>query len=425
MQSYGTERDRSYLLDIERRELNVHAVFLRATQLSQPVHVEIPVPSSMNMYLRQPWETPTDDTYTLTDSTDMKYLKLENGSEQAVNSSTSDALSRMETAYALAAITQGIASVEVDVEVEVEVEVEAKIADESDPSTGRNVVKSDVLTLTSSASSSSRSKERHRDVSLSIRPGSAHILEVAAAAADATMSDLNYLLRDTDEDERGERGGGYADDDDENYLEENIPLDSTGCATLKVIFDGPSRALCDFKVKLTPRNGIHSQHSQSQSEKGLNKSVGIEASSAVGNPVEASLVAVAQIQGGAVDRDLLESWIDDYLITSVCDTESILANGTLLKREESNSCGGDAASTADHCQTLSLPLSSSAPIVLDNVELTSVMDMEEEYSAYLGKKTVCPKVEDDVISRMIYIDRLSYSGTVDQISRLSSASFFH
>ena len=234
------------------------------------------------------------------------------------------------------------------------------------------------------------------------------------------MSDLNYLLRDTEEEEiGGEKEGGYGGDDDESYSEENVPLDSTGCATLKVIFDGPSRALCDFKVKLTPRNGIHSQ--QLQSHQGLNKSVEIEASSAVRKAVEASLVAAAQTQG-RVNKDLLESWIDDYLITSVCDTDSILANGTLLKREESNSCGGDAASTADHCLTLSLPSPSPLPIVLDNVELASVMDLEEEYSAYLGKKTVCPKVEDDVISRMIYIDRLSYSGTDDQTSRLSSAT---
>ena len=121
----------------------------------------------------------------------------------------------------------------------------------------------------------------------------------------------------------------------------------------------------------------------------------------------------------------MKSWIDDYLITSVCDTEGTLANYTLLKREESNSCGGDAASTADHCQTLSLSSPLPLPIVLDDVELASVMDMEEEYSAYLGKKTVCPKIEDDVISRMIYIDRLSYSGSVDQTSRLSPASLFH
>ena len=55
--------------------------------------------------------------------------------------------------------------------------------------------------------------------------------------------------------------------------------------------------------------------------------------------------------------------------------------------------------------------------MLDSVELASVMDMDEEYSAYLGKKTVCPKVEDDVISRMIYIDRLSYSGAVRHHNR--------
>jgi hypothetical protein len=396
MQSYGTERDRSYLLDIERRELNVNAVFLRATQLSQPIYIEPPVPSSRSMYLRQPWETPTDDTYTPLDSTDTKLLKLESKREQSSVSHSGDVQSRTETAHALAAITEGIAAVEVEVEVEVEGDGGV---DEKAHSASRNIVKRENSHVPSTTSAA-HSTANHREVSWSMKPDTAHILEVAAAAADATMSDLNYLLRDSEDGE-----GDDGEDDDDQYLQQNTPLDNTGCASLTVIFDGPSRALCDFKVKVAARNG-----DSQQSSKGLEKSEEAIASNAVEGAVVSPRSAAPPVRAAAVQRGVhgedLESWIDDYLISSVSDSDSssFLTNGITLKNE--NSSDGDAANTADHCQPLPLPL------VLDNVELTSVMDMEEEYSAYLGKKTVCPKVEDDVISRMIYIDRLSYSGTV-------------
>ena len=384
MQSYGTERDRSYLLDIERRELNVNAVFLRATQLSQPIYIEPPVPSSMSMYLRQPWETPTDDTYIPLDSTDMKLLKLGNRREQSGVSHSSDVLIRMETAHALAAITEGIAA------VEVEVEVETEEGDERAYSAGRNVVKRDNSAHVSSTASAAHPTANHSETSLSLKPDTAHTLEVAAAAADAAMSDLNYLLRDSEED--GGDHGVDDDDDDDQYLQQHTPLDSTGCASLTVIFDGSSRALCDFKVKVVSRNGADSQ----QALKGFEKS-DVAVGGAVGAP-----------RATGVHDDVIESWIDDYLISSVSDSDSgsILTNGIIPKSE--NNSDGDAINTADHCQPLPLPL----PLVLDSVELASVVDMDEEYSAYLGKKTVCPKVEDDVISRMIYIDRLSYSGAV-------------
>ena len=397
MQSYGTERDRSYLLDIERRELNVNAVFLRATQLSQPIYVEPPVPSSMSMYLRQPWETPTDDTYTPLDSTDMKLLKSENKREQSGVSRSGDVQSRMETAHVLAAITEGIAAVEVEVEVEGDGGV-----DEKARSASRNIVKRDSSAHASSTASATHSTDNHREVSSSLKPDTAHILEVAAAAADAAMSDLNYLLRDTEEGGEDDEG-----DDDDQYLQQNTHFDNTGCASLTVIFDGPSRALCDFKVKVAARNG------DSQQElKGLERSDEAIESNAVGGAVGSPRAAAPPVGAAAAQRGVhgedLESWIDDYLISSVSDSDSgsFLTNGITFKSE--NGSDGDAASTADHCQPLPLPL----PLVLDSVELASVTDMEEEYSAYLGKKIVCPKVEDDVISRMIYIDRLSYSGTV-------------
>jgi hypothetical protein len=357
--NYGSERDRGHILDVERRELFASKAFLRAAQLSQPF--EQPAPEGTPLH-------------------SIGRLSLVESGESAIG--------------AVEDVTTGLAAVAVDEDsrrdstVLDRQSIECSSSSSSSSSGVRRdgaVLRAAVPPRSSSVGSSSSSR---RDPSPSICLDSA-VIEAAVAAADTAMGDLDYLLGGEEEEEESEYDRHKTDSSSTSssssktlYGGQLAPTDRSGYSTLKVIFDGVNRAVCDFKIKLVAGSELD--------DKELGGGHRMKGTTRV------RLSGDLQPYRHSEHSD--SSWIEDNLISAVADEEDIAELNSLIPRTD----------TQAH--------ETPCPLAVVTVDQSSSLD--EDYPVILGRKTVRPKVEDDVISRMLHVDRLSYTG------ELSHASLF-
>jgi hypothetical protein len=350
--NYGSERERGHILDVERRELFASKAFLRAAQLSQPF--EQPAPEGTPLH-------------------SIGRLSLVESGESALG--------------AVEDVTTGLAAVAVDEDSRRDSTVlDRQNIEGSSSSSG---VRGDSAVLRATVpprSSSIGSSSSRRDPSPSICLDST-VIEAAVAAADTAMGDLDYLLGGEEEESEYDR---HKTDSSSNsssssktlYGGQLSPTDRSGYSTLKVIFDGVNRAVCDFKIKLIADSEID------------DKELG------GGHPMKGTtrVRLSGDLQPYWHSEHSDSSWIEDNLISAVADEEDIAELNSLIPRTD----------TQAH--------TTPCPLAVVTVDQSSSLD--EDYPVILGRKTVRPKVEDDVISRMLHVDRLSYTGELSHTSLL-------
>jgi hypothetical protein len=367
--NYGSERERGHILDVERREIFASKAFLRAAQLSQ--HFE-----------HLPTETvPLHST---------GRLRLIDNDDCALG--------------AVEDVTTGLAAVAVGAGVGVGVDEDRNTASmdstahDSQSTEGSNssssssggikgesaLLRALVPTRSSIGSSSSR-----RDPSPSIGLDSA-VIESAVAAADAAMGDLDYLLGGEEEESDYDRQQNDTSKSSSSsssssssvskslYRGQLDPTDGSGFTTLKVIFDGVNRAVCDFKIKFIADSELDDKE--------------LDGKELVKGATRVRLSGDTHTYCYGEQSDT--SWIEDNLISAVADDDDVAEMNSLIPRTD----------TLAHHPT--------NPLAVVTVDESCSLD--EDYAVILGRKTVRPKVEDDVISRMLHVDRLSYAGELEQ-----------
>ena len=359
MASYGPERERANLLDIERREQYVSTVFLRAAQLSVAV-------AGTDMFM-DPVDVSSSST-ALVPLNPLTHIK-------ARDSLTT--LTRLN-----------------EVEVETETDVASIDLSTSLTSLAINIPPLPRISVTN------RDRERERDTSPSLGLDST-VTAAAATAAALAIDDLSYILIDEDD----MRYQSTAVNESELACTEQIePLDKDGCGTLSVLFDGDNRALCNFQIKLSSstltnvlqsKSNINSNSNSKGSSKGEVSEVSDIDAWIADNLVSARASTSTSASASANVTGSLDS----------CDTDTPwypLSNGIHLNN-------GETPHVSTNIEDLTNTKSKN-PHSADIVELQDVTMVAEDESVWLARKSVCPKIEDDVICRMMHVDKLAYTG---------------
>jgi hypothetical protein len=203
----GTERERSLLLDIERRELNVTNLFLKAARLSAP----LPLAS-----FDTPLERPPSSSYCVgVDGTPLDHVAA------STSESSVPFLSHSLSAISLSA-SSGIES------------------DEADRRSDLNSSTSPLDDLTASIATvaAENAADVIDDYTFMVQdffPPRAMGLKQVCSTAAPTAAPIFY---------KSEK------EESQHFKEEMIPPNDEGSVPLKVVFDGPNRYMCDFAVKL-------------------------------------------------------------------------------------------------------------------------------------------------------------------------------
>ena len=342
MISYGPERERGNLLDIERREQYVNSVFMRAALLSLAV--------------------PGTDT-----CTDQQYIQ--------------------------------VASI-------VPVPVEVQRIDDVEEKMDSMLISADLTGNVPSGTErcSKISLPRGSAAAAAVVTTSAPAAAAAVRAADTVMDDLNYLLRDVEvEVEVEDQGSGqqvlFLDSslleskgkEISLYEDQITAVDTGGCNTLTVVFDGDNRAYCDFKVKLSSRN--HDDYSPDRPEgKSLGTFDDIMTNRGIPITDNCNMIHLGGKRQKAPKDEMWTSWVEENLISATNNRQQIMN----VKEE------GDIDEITD----------SDSADCYATIEINDVAMIDENEIVYLGDKSVCPKIEDDVICRMIYVDQLSYKAII-------------
>jgi hypothetical protein len=207
----GTERERSLLLDIERRELNVTNLFLKAARLSAP----LPLASFDN-----PLERPPSSSYC---------VGVDGTSLEQVTASTSES-SVPFLSHSLSAVSLSASSC-----------VESDEADRrSDLNSSTSPL--DDLTASIAAVAAENAADVIDDYTFMVRDffppraiGLKQVCSTGATTAAPTAAPIFY---------KSEK------EESQHFKEEVIPPNDEGSVPMKVVFDGPNRTICDFALKL-------------------------------------------------------------------------------------------------------------------------------------------------------------------------------
>lgn len=234
----------------------------------------------------------------------------------------------------------------------------------------------------------------------------------AAADAAAAMDDLAYLTRRVGESHMKSAISTVKAEENSNSLErsgidgitnevidkqheaEIIPSNVSGHNDLKVIFDGTSRVLCNFSIKLSERNEAvikektegSTGFEEEKESSGLEKRIclkGIREDNENGSSVE-------------------DVWVQDHLIgpdASGQSREHLEVTGNGLFVVSNGNC-------MDHNGEL------EGDDLYATVEMSSYSVVDQEDSVSLGDKVICPRVEDDIICRMIHVDQIAYKAVI-------------
>ena len=351
MASYGPERERANLLDIERREQYVSTVFLRAAQLSVAV-------AGTDMFM--------DPVDVSSSSTALVPL---------------NPLTRIKARDSLTTLTR-LNEVEVDTETDV-----ASI----DLSTSLTSLAINIPPLPR-ISVTNRDRERERDTSPSLGLDST-VTAAAATASALAIDDLSYIL--IDEGDMRYQSITAINESESVCTEQIEPLDKDGCGTLSVLFDGDNRALCNFQVRLSSNTLTNTLQSKSNSNsKGDSKGEVSDIDAWIADNLVSARVTTNTSASANVTGSL-----------DSCDTDTPwypLSNGIHLNNGETPHVSTNIEDVTN--------TKSKNPHSADIVELQDVTMVAEDESVWLARKSVCPKIEDDVICRMMHVDKLAYTG---------------
>ena len=408
MQLYGNEKDKGNLFNIERREKIVHDVFLRAAQLSQPLKDYKPTDFNTVGDIRQPWEDPVHLFTSTSSSSSLALIGsvvtsndvvrclgsiTDVGSEttkavttntvttntvttntvttNTVHSSSSSSSERVDQGDINRSNSSNGDSIDQIIHAVRAVDMEEQIIDHSVVVVEISKAPDKSLTRNVTFSLNERDINTYAITDVSLITG-------AARAAEAAMGDLEYLLSGCEDNLGDSQSNGSAGGEIE---ERRSGVDDAGAVTMTVVFDGSHRALCDFKIKLT------SDHALDGDMNG-----------------ESEGVSTVLLKDEIGEEEI--SWVRDNIISSVSDKDVTQLNEMIsIKTSQTHSSGsgsgnGTHSSSSEKCNDQ----------IVASVELTQFTDIDEDLSVFLGHKTVRPKIEDDDISRMIYVDRLSYTG---------------
>lgn len=392
MQLYGNEKDTANLFNIERREKIVHDVFVRTAQLSQPLEDYKPRSFDTVGEIRQPWEdpvhpiatpssssssssssgslsTPNDDTKCL--GTDAEVGSRTTNSDHNNNSSSgSKKVDQVDENNSDRNNSKNLDSTEQLIHAVRAVDMEEQNLDLSIPEVEISKETEKNSTRNVSFSLNERDTRSHAITDVSL-------MTSATRAAESAMGDLEYLLSSDD--------NSYGDDSHSNGStvgdigEQRSGVDDTGAVCMTVVFDGTHRALCEFKIQLTPSLLVDGDLTNGEG-KGISKVTLIE-------------------EGGEEET----RWVREHLISSVSSDQDLLQLSEMIPFKSIQDSGIDSSSSSSRN-------ANSNDQMVASVELTQFTDLDEDLSVFLGHKTVRPKIEDDDISRMMYVDRLSYTG---------------
>jgi hypothetical protein len=207
----GTERERSLLLDIERRELNVTNLFLKAARLSAP----LPLASFDN-----PLERPPSSSYC---------VGVDGTSLEQVTASTSES-SVPFLSHSLSAVSLSASSC-----------VESDEADRrSDLNSSTSPL--DDLTASIAAVAAENAADVIDDYTFMVQdffpPRAIGLKQVCSTGATTAAPTAAPIFYKSEEEES------------QHFKEEVIPPNDEGSVPMKVVFDGPNRTICDFALKL-------------------------------------------------------------------------------------------------------------------------------------------------------------------------------
>lgn len=393
MQLYGNEKDKANLFNIERREKIVHDVFLRTAQLSQTLKDYKPRSFDTVGEIRQPWEdpvhpiaapssssssssspsgslsTPTNDTKCLGTGAEVgsRTTNADNNSSSS-SSSSSKKVDQIDENNNDRTNSNNLDSADQPIHAVRAVHMEEQNLDPSIPEVEISKVAEKNLTRNVSFSLNERDIRSHAITDVSL-------MTSATRAAESAMGDLEYLLSSDD--------NSYGDDSHSNGStvgdvgEQRSGLDDTGAVCMTVVFDGTHRALCDFKIQLTPSLLVDGDLMNGEA-KGISK------------------VTLIEEIGEEETR-----WVREHLISSVSSDQDLVQLSEMIPFKSIQDSGIDSSSSRSE---------NGNDQMVASVELTQFTDLDEDLSVFLGHKTVRPKIEDDDISRMMYVDRLSYTG---------------
>jgi hypothetical protein len=209
----GTERERSLLLDIERREQNVANLFMKAARLSAPLPL-----ASFDI----PFEHPPSSSYCVgVDGTPLDHVTACN-SERSVPY----------LSHSLSTISLSASSA-----------VESNEADRrSDVNSSSSPL--DDLAASTAAVAAENAADVIDDYTFMVQEffppraiGLKQVCPTAAPTATPTAAPIFYKSEE---------------EESQQFKEEVIPPNDQGSVPVKVVFDGPNRTICDFIVKLPP-----------------------------------------------------------------------------------------------------------------------------------------------------------------------------